>query len=42
MNADLHMTQDFKKTDRANLFVVFGEPDIDILPRTTAPTTICK
>ena len=32
MNADLHMAQALKKTDRANLFVVFGEPDIDILP----------
>ena len=32
MNADLHMAQDLKKTDRANLFIVFGEPDIDILP----------
>ena len=32
MNADLHMAQDLKKTSRANLFVVFGEPDIDILP----------
>ena len=32
MNADLHMAQDFKKTANANLFVVFGEPDIDILP----------
>ena len=32
MNADLHMAQDLKKTNRANLFVVFGEPDIDILP----------
>lgn len=31
MNADLHMAEDFRKTDRANLFVVFGEPDIDIL-----------
>ena len=31
MNADLHMAQDLKKTSRANLFVVFGEPDIDIL-----------
>jgi len=31
MNADLHMADDLKKTDRANLFVVFGEPDIDIL-----------
>ena len=32
MNADLHMAKDFKKTSSANLFVVFGEPDIDILP----------
>ena len=32
MNADLHMAQDLKKTKSANLFVVFGEPDIDILP----------
>lgn len=31
MNADLHMAEDFRKTDKANLFVVFGEPDIDIL-----------
>ena len=30
MNADLHMGEDFKKTDKANLFVIFGEPDIDI------------
>ena len=32
MNADLHMAEDLKKTDRANLFVIFGEPDIDIEP----------
>ncbi len=30
MNADLHQAQDFRKTDRANLFVIFGEPDIEI------------
>ena len=30
MNADLHMAEDLKKTDKANLFVVFGEPDIEI------------
>ncbi len=30
MNADLHMGEDLKKTDKANLFVIFGEPDIDI------------
>lgn len=31
MNADLHMADDLKSTDKANLFVIFGEPDIDIL-----------
>ena len=31
MNADLHMADDLKKTDKANLFVIFGEPDIDII-----------
>ena len=32
MNADLHMADELRKTDKANLFVIFGEPDIDILP----------
>ena len=32
MNADLHMAGDLKNTGKGNLFVVFGEPDIDILP----------
>ncbi|MGE0229765.1 MAG: site-specific DNA-methyltransferase [Dehalococcoidia bacterium] len=32
MNADLHMGEDLKTTDKANLFVIFGEPDIDLLP----------
>jgi adenine-specific DNA-methyltransferase len=31
MNADLHMAEDLKNTGRGNLFVIFGEPDIDIL-----------
>ena len=31
MNADLHMAADLKNTDKANLFVIFGEPDIDVL-----------
>ena len=31
MNADLHMGE-LKNTGKGNLFVVFGEPDIDILP----------
>lgn len=30
MNADLHMAKDLKNTGKGNLFVVFGEPDIDI------------
>ncbi len=30
MNADLHMADDLKNTGKGNLFVVFGEPDIEI------------
>ncbi len=29
---DLHMAEDLKNTGQGNLFVIFGEPDIDILP----------
>lgn len=32
MNADLHMGSEFKNTGKGNLFVIFGEPDIDIVP----------
>ena len=32
MNADLHMSADLKNTGKGNLFVIFGEPDIEILP----------
>jgi adenine-specific DNA-methyltransferase len=32
MNADLHMADDLKATGKGNLFVIFGEPDIEILP----------
>jgi adenine-specific DNA-methyltransferase len=32
MNADLHMAGELKNTGKGNLFVVFGEPDISILP----------
>ena len=32
MNADLHMAEDLKNTGKGNLFVIFGEPDIDVLP----------
>lgn len=31
MNADLHMAADLKNTGKGNLFVIFGEPDIDVL-----------
>jgi len=32
MNADLHMAGELKNTGKGNLFVIFGEPDIEILP----------
>ena len=32
MNADLHMAGDLKNTNKGNLFVIFGEPDIEIIP----------
>ena len=32
MNADLHMAEDLKNTGQGNLFVIFGEPDITLLP----------
>ncbi|NQT60096.1 MAG: site-specific DNA-methyltransferase [Bacteroidetes bacterium] len=31
MNADLHMANDLKNTGKGNLFVIFGEPDIEII-----------
>jgi adenine-specific DNA-methyltransferase len=31
MNADLHMADDLKNTGKGNLFVIFGEPSIQIL-----------
>ena len=31
MNADLHMAGELKNTGKGNLFVIFGEPDIEIL-----------
>ncbi len=30
MNADLHMAGDLKNTGKGNLFVVFGEPDVEV------------
>ena len=32
MNPDLHMAKDLKSTGAGNLFVIFGEPDIKIIP----------
>jgi adenine-specific DNA-methyltransferase len=32
MNADLHMADDLRNNGKGNLFVIFGEPDVDILP----------
>ena len=31
MNADLHMAGELRSTGNGNLFVIFGEPDIDIM-----------
>ena len=31
MNADLHMAGELKNTGKGNLFVIFGEPDIEVL-----------
>ena len=31
MNADLHMSDELKNTGKGNLFVIFGEPDMEIL-----------
>jgi len=33
MNADLHMAEDLRQSKTANLFVIFGEPDIEIIER---------
>ena len=37
MNPDLHMADELKNTGKGNLFVVFGEPDIDIEHETRRP-----
>lgn len=31
MNADLHMAGDLKNTGKGNLFVIFGEPDVELI-----------
>ncbi|MBE7465618.1 MAG: site-specific DNA-methyltransferase [Planctomycetes bacterium] len=38
MNADLHMAADLKNTGKGNLFVIFGEPDIEILKEDGPPS----
>jgi len=40
MNADLHMAEDLKNTGKGNLFVIFGEPDVDVLD--TQGRSICR
>lgn len=40
MNADLHMSGELKNTGKGNLFVIFGEPDIDILEADNAQVQI--
>ncbi len=40
MNADLHMAEDLKTTDKANLFVIFGEPDIEVETRKDGRLTV--
>jgi adenine-specific DNA-methyltransferase len=45
MNADLHMAGELKSTGSGNLFVVFGEPDIDLAGgglRRTRPRSAMK
>ncbi len=51
MNADLHMADDLKNTGKGNLFVIFGEPDIEVASEEwlvdswgtrVAPYEICK
>jgi adenine-specific DNA-methyltransferase len=37
MNAELHMGSELKSTGKGNLFVIFGEPDIDIRQETKGP-----
>ena len=37
MNADLHMAENLKNTGKGNLFVIFGEPDIDSSRRWRRP-----
>lgn len=40
MNADLHMADDLKNTGKGNLFVIFGEPEIDVIGAGNAQVTV--
>lgn len=40
MNADLHMAEDLKNTGKGNLFVIFGEPDIEIQDASNGKITV--
>jgi adenine-specific DNA-methyltransferase len=40
MNADLHMAEDLKNTGKGNLFVIFGEPDIEIQNASSGQITV--
>ncbi len=40
MNADLHMAEDLKNTGKGNLFVIFGEPDIEIQDASIGQITV--
>ena len=40
MNADLHMAGELKNTGNGNLFVIFGEPDIDVLDSDDGQTQV--
>ncbi len=40
MNPDLHMSDELKNTGKGNLFVIFGEPDIDIETLDTGEMTV--
>ena len=37
MNSDLHMAEDLKNDSKGNLFVIFGEPDIELLEAAPGP-----
>lgn len=40
MNAHLHLAEDLKNTGKGNLFVIFGEPEIDVLDAGNGKVTV--